>query len=113
LTSQGHPHSLFRRALERGNLLMAETAARELGRLTLADALELTALIALKDARRFPRAAARWLRLYLDDAPAATLEDAALAIASLAALAGPSRREALATLRALAARASDDAARAG
>jgi hypothetical protein len=31
LTSQGHPRTVFRRALQRGNLLVAELTAREVG----------------------------------------------------------------------------------
>jgi len=38
--------------LERGNLVAAELAARELGDIPLTDALELTALIALHDPER-------------------------------------------------------------
>ena len=45
-TSQGQPRTLFRRAPERGNLVLAEVAAREVGRVTIAEALELTALVA-------------------------------------------------------------------
>jgi len=29
-TSQGHPRTIFRRALERGNLVLAEVTAREI-----------------------------------------------------------------------------------
>lgn len=47
-TSLGRPYSIFRRALERGNLLVAEATAREPPPLSLADALELTILIARK-----------------------------------------------------------------
>ena len=43
-TSQGHPYTIFRRALERGNLLVAEATAREIGRISLGEALELTLL---------------------------------------------------------------------
>ena len=39
----------------------AEATAKELPRLGLADALELTILIARKEPRRHPRVAARWL----------------------------------------------------
>ena len=38
----GSTHATFRRAVERGNLPMALVTARELGRLTLEDALALT-----------------------------------------------------------------------
>ncbi|HZV27152.1 MAG TPA: hypothetical protein VFG00_12780 [Acidothermaceae bacterium] len=50
---------MSRRAIERGNLLIAETTAREIGRLSLMEALELTALIAVKDTRRHGRVSAR------------------------------------------------------
>jgi hypothetical protein len=53
-TSQGHPYTIFRRALERKNLLVAEATAKELPPLNLTDALELTVLIARKDPRRHP-----------------------------------------------------------
>jgi hypothetical protein len=55
-TSQGRPYSIFRRALERKNLLVAEATAKELPPLNLSDALELTMLIARKDPRRQPEA---------------------------------------------------------
>jgi hypothetical protein len=59
-TSQGHPRTIFRRALERGNLVLAEVTAREIGRVTIAEALELTALVARKQPHRYGRFAARW-----------------------------------------------------
>jgi hypothetical protein len=37
LTAQGHPRAIFRRAIERGNLIAAEMTARELGRIARAD----------------------------------------------------------------------------
>jgi hypothetical protein len=46
---------VFKRAIERGNLLIAEMTARELGRLTLADALDLLALVIEKDPDRRDR----------------------------------------------------------
>jgi hypothetical protein len=51
---QGHSLSIFRRAIERGNLTVAEATARELLRISLTDALELTILIARKDPRQQP-----------------------------------------------------------
>jgi len=35
---RGHPRTIFRRALERGNLVLAEVTAREIGRVTIAEA---------------------------------------------------------------------------
>jgi hypothetical protein len=92
--------------LERGNLPAAEAAAKELPRVSLVDALELTILIARKEPRRHPRVAARWLRRYLEERPEATIEDAALVAACLAALAGELHPEAAKTLRAAAVQSS-------
>jgi hypothetical protein len=61
------PHTIFRRALERGNLPAAEAATRELPRVSLADALDLTLLIARREPHRHPLVAARWLRRYLEE----------------------------------------------
>jgi hypothetical protein len=52
ITAQGHPRTALRRALERGNLVVAEIEAREVGQLDLGEALELTALVALRDRER-------------------------------------------------------------
>ena len=47
MTAQGHPRVIFQRAIERGNLTVAEATLRaEIPRPTLVDLLELTALIA-------------------------------------------------------------------
>jgi hypothetical protein len=100
LTSQGHPYSIFRRAVERGNLLAAEAAAKELPRISLGDALDLTLLIARKDPRRHPRVAAPWLLRYLEECDDATIDEAAMVAACLAALAGDRHRDAALTLRA-------------
>jgi hypothetical protein len=49
LTAQGHPRAIFRRAIEHGNVTVAEMTARELGRITLAESLALTALAGKRD----------------------------------------------------------------
>ena len=59
-TSQGDPRTIFRGALEHDNLVLAEVTAREIGRVTIAEALELTALVARKQPDRYGRFAARW-----------------------------------------------------
>jgi hypothetical protein len=46
---------------------VAEATAKEIGRLSLREALDLTILIARKEPRRHPRVAARRLRPYLDE----------------------------------------------
>ena len=77
----------------------AEATAKELFRLNLTDALELTLLVARKDPRRHPRVAARWLWRYLEEDPAGTVEEAVLAASSLIALTGAGYQEAVQTLR--------------
>jgi hypothetical protein len=97
---------VYRKAIERGNLLIAETTLRELGRPTLAELLALTGLIARKDPRRHERVAARWLFRYLQEHDRATITEAALAAAALAALVGPTHDDAYAALEAMAERAT-------
>jgi len=46
VTAQGHPRAIFSRAIQRGDLLVAEASAREVGRLTLEEALRLLFLYA-------------------------------------------------------------------
>jgi hypothetical protein len=102
LTAAGHPRAIFRRAIDRRNLLVAEMTARELGRVSLAEALELTALIALKDPRRHGRAGARWIRRYLDENKSAGLDDVVFVAGCLSALGGREHEAALTALRAVA-----------
>jgi hypothetical protein len=87
--------------MARGNVLSALAAARDLPQLSLVDALELTVLVALKDPRRHPRVAARWLLRLIEEQPDVTIEEAALAVASPVALTGGAYQEASATLRAM------------
>src|SRR5262249_4654931 len=92
--SQGRPYGIFKQALQRGNVLAAVAAAKELPQLNLGDALELTVLIARKDPRRYDRIAARWLLRLLEEDPQVTIQEAALAACSLTALPGAGHQEA-------------------
>jgi len=83
-----------------GNLTVAEGLARELGRISLAEALELTALVAKKDPRRHPRVAARWVQRYLEEFEP-NLGDLALVVGALSALTGERHAESLRVLRAM------------
>ena len=74
----------------------------EIPRPTLVQLLELTALIAFKQPQRHARVAARWLQRWLERNDQATLDDAALVVACLAALGGRNHQSALSTLRAIA-----------
>jgi hypothetical protein len=105
-TSQGRPYGIFQRAIQRRNVLAAVAAAKELPQLGLDDALELTMLVARKDPHRHERMAARWLLRLLEEDPALTIQEAALAASSLAALPGAGYLEAAQTLKAMAERAS-------
>ena len=102
MTAQGHPRSVFQRAIEHGNLGVAEATLRELGRPTLVELLELTALIAQRDPRRHGRVAARWLQRLLEQHPDLTVDDAVLVGSTLQALGGRHHAYAMATLRAIA-----------
>ena len=77
----------------------AEATAKELPRLGLGDALELTLLIARKDQRRHPRVAARWLLRYLEEDDEATIDELVFASSCLAALTGNRYQEAAQALR--------------
>jgi hypothetical protein len=85
MTSQGTPHGRFTRAVQNGNLRGAEMAARELGRLSLDDALRLCLLLAEHDPPRFDRAALRWLERYISERlpPLAEIALAATAFAEV------------------------------
>jgi hypothetical protein len=106
LTAQGHPRRIFATAIERGNIVMAEATARELGRISLEEALGLTVLVAEKEPERRSRFAVRWLRRLLEEDENLTIEEAAMAASCLAALGGPSHDEAYGMLAAMAERAT-------
>jgi hypothetical protein len=65
--------------------LAAELAAREMGGLSLADALLLCELLANADPRRYERAALRWLERFIEER-LPPLTEVALAAAALAEL---------------------------
>jgi len=75
--------------LEHDNLVLAEVTAREIGRVTIAEALELTALVARKQPHRYGRFAARWLCLWLEEHEQTTLEHVELLVSNLRSLATP------------------------
>jgi hypothetical protein len=86
MTAQGHPRAIFKRAVERGKLVIAEATARELGRLTLEEALGLLFLYAEKEPIKFERAALRWLARDVTEGKAVSLLNAQLALSALAEL---------------------------
>jgi hypothetical protein len=68
VTADGSPGAIFWRAIQRGNVIVAESVAREFPELPLDYALALTYLYADKGDRRFERAALRYLERYMAEA---------------------------------------------
>jgi hypothetical protein len=97
---------VFNRAIQRGNLAAAESSAREMGRVSLQEALELVALIAFKDPRRHGRAGARWIRRYLEENESAGLDDVVFVAGCLSALGGRDHQAAITALRAMSEKAT-------
>jgi hypothetical protein len=62
MTSQGTAAGRFTRAIQRGHLFAAEMAAREMGHLSLSNALSLCILYRREQDPKFDRAAVRWVR---------------------------------------------------
>jgi hypothetical protein len=85
LTAQGHPRAIFKRAIERGNVLVAEATAREIG-LSLDEAFQLVLLYAAYEPAKVERAALRWFRRYLDEGKGVSLLKAQIALSALSEL---------------------------
>jgi hypothetical protein len=94
MTAQGHPRAIFNRAIEQGNLTLAEQVAREVPNLTLEEALRLLFLYPEKDPLRYEKAALRWLDLYLAKGKAVTLLKVQLVASALAELRADEREHA-------------------
>ena len=83
MTAEGSPGAIFWRAIQRGNVVVAEAVAREFSVLPLDFALALVYLYADKGDRRFERAALRYLERYIAEGTP-SLEDVAGVAALLA-----------------------------
>jgi hypothetical protein len=83
--AKGSLHGNFQRAIDRRQLLAAEAAA-QLGRLSLADALALTLLLADYEPERFYRAGARWHARVVLEARGIGLLESQVALAAVARL---------------------------
>jgi hypothetical protein len=89
----------FRRALDRQNVTEALSAASKLAFVGLAEALELTLLLADEDPEKYDRAAVRWHVRFVYDSKSVDLRESLAVLALLAAI--PTNRlaaEALADL---------------
>jgi len=74
----------FRRALDRGNVTEALSAAAELQFVGLAEALELTLLLAEDEPEKYERAAARWHLRFAREVPHVDLRESQAVLALLA-----------------------------
>ncbi len=86
VTSDGSPYVRFRRALETGNELLVLTAARELPRIDLDDALRICLVLRDGDPDRYERAAVRWLGRFALEAREVTIDALRLAADALDAM---------------------------
>jgi hypothetical protein len=108
MTSQGTPHGRFARAIQRRNLFQAELAIREMGTLSLIDALAYLDRLAEVKPKKLERAAVHWHGRLETEAATLTLAESQLALAALASLC-TGERDALTILRSLVRRVSADA----
>jgi hypothetical protein len=102
VTAQGSAYMRFRRALDRGNVTEALSAAAELQFVSLAEALELTLLLADREPGKYDRAAGCWHARFLQEVPNVGLCESQAVLALLAAI--PANRLAAAALAELLAR---------
>ena len=86
VTSHGSAYGRFGHAIERRNVWAAEMAMREMGDVTLADALDYVELLAESRLDRFERAAVRWHGRLAVEAGIMTLRESQLILAALADL---------------------------
>jgi len=73
---------IFKRAIERGNVVIAETTAREFA-LTLEEALQLVLLYAAYEPAKLERAALRWFRRWLDESNGVSMLQAQIVLAAV------------------------------
>jgi hypothetical protein len=86
----------FRRALDRGNVTEALSAAAELQFVGLAEALELTLLMVEDEPEKYERAAARWHLRFAQEVPHVDVRESLAVLALLTAI--PANRRAAAAL---------------
>jgi hypothetical protein len=100
MTSQGSAHGRFTRAIKARNLFQVELALRELGGVSLLDALDYLDLLAEQKPAKLEQAALRWHGRLELEANLLTLAESQLALAALASLCA-GQREAVPLLRRL------------
>jgi hypothetical protein len=98
MTSQGSAHGRFTRSIKQRNLFGVELAIREMGSLSLLDALDYLDLLSETGSAKLERAAIRWHGRLETEAPTLTLAESQLALAAVASLCA-GERDALKILR--------------
>ena len=100
----GHTGTVFKRAIDRGNVVAAELALREAGEVDLGDALEFVVLVALGDRPRSRRMCVRWLERFVGETTGVEIESVVAVAGLLTALGGPDHIHAASALRDMAER---------
>jgi len=100
MTSHGTAHGRFTRAIQQRNLWAAETSLRELGSVSLEDALGYLDLLAEQKPEKLERACVRWHGRVETEATFLSLAESQLALAALASLCA-GERDAIEVLRRL------------
>lgn len=98
MTSQGSGQGRFQRACEGGDVVKAELAAKELGYMSLPNALQLVCVYAAAESPKFDAAAVRFLCRLTKERPRTSLGTVLLMAAALVELRGDRREEAARTL---------------
>jgi uncharacterized membrane protein len=88
VTAQGSAYMRFRRALDRGNVTEALSAASELDFVSLAEALELTLLLADGDLEKYNRVALRSHIRFVQETKNVDIRESQAVLALLAAIPG-------------------------
>jgi uncharacterized membrane protein len=86
VTAQGSAYMRFRRALDRGNVTEALSAASELQFVGLAEALELTLLLADGDLEKYNRATVRWHVRFVQETKNIDIRESQAVLARLTAI---------------------------
>jgi len=100
MTSQGSAYGRFIRAIQQRNVWASETSLRELGSVSLEDALAYLGLLAEQKPEKLERAAVRWHGRLETEATFLSLAESQLALAALASLCA-GEREAIEIVRRL------------
>jgi len=91
MTSQGSAHGRFTRGIQQRNLWAAESSLRELGNVSLENALSYLDLLAEQKPEKLERAAVRWHGRLETETTFLSLAESQLALAALASLCAGAR----------------------